>query len=345
MTRERAAHGVPTDAMAAYYARRSDGGVGLIITEGAPPDLAGSFGSTVPRFYGDDALAGWARLGAAVRLGGASVLAQLWHVGAFDPSLIGMQNSHDPSPERLSPSGLAAPGRPLGRAMTIAEIDASIAAFGAATAAAVRMGFAGIEIHGAHGYLPDQFLWAPTNQRTDAYGGNRSQRTRFACELIRECRRQAGDAGVISFRLSQWKQLDYQARLAESPGELAEIVEPLADAGVDLFHCSTRRFWEPAFADSPLGLAAWVRRLSGKAAIAVGSVTLENDFKSATGKTAAPAAPEQIQLLEQGLGEGHFDLIAIGRALLANPDWAQLVEAGHADALRGFARADLDALR
>jgi hypothetical protein len=127
--------------------------------------------------------------------------------------------------------------------------------------------------------------------------------------------------------------------------EVLEIVQPLADAGVDFFHCSTRRFWEPAFDDSPLGLAAWVRRLSGKATIAVGSVTLENDFKSATGKTAAPAAPEQIELLERGLGEGHFDLIAIGRALLANPDWAQLVEAGHSEALRGFARADLDSLR
>jgi 2,4-dienoyl-CoA reductase-like NADH-dependent reductase (Old Yellow Enzyme family) len=270
MTRECSPGGVPDAAVAAYYRRRAAGGTGLILTEGSPPVAAGCFGARVPRFYGADALAGWAQVVEAVHAEGAAIVAQLWHVGAFEPSTIGMADSLALPPERLSPSGLAAPGRPLGRAMTAQDIDATIAAFGAATAAARRLGFEGIEIHGAHGYLPDQFLWAGTNRREDRWGGDLVARTRFAVELVRECRRQAGEALVISFRLSQWKQLDYAARIAATPAELGEIVAPLAAAGVDLFHCSTRRYWEPAFEGSGLGLAAWVRRLSGRPTIAVG---------------------------------------------------------------------------
>jgi 2,4-dienoyl-CoA reductase-like NADH-dependent reductase (Old Yellow Enzyme family) len=344
MTRECSPGGVPDAAVAAYYRRRAAGGTGLIITEGSPPVAEGSFGARVPRFHGDDALEGWARVVEGVQAEGAAILAQLWHVGAFEPSTIGMQDSLEAPPVRLSPSGLAAPGRPLGRAMTRADIDATIAAFGAAVEAARRIGFDGIEIHGAHGYLVDQFLWDGTNQRRDEYGGDLPRRLRFALELVRECRRRAGDGLVISFRLSQWKQLDYAARIAATPAELAQLVGPLAEAGVDLFHCSTRRYWEPAFEGSDLGLAAWVRRLSGKPAIAVGSVTLGNDFKSALGKQAAAAAPEQVEDLERRLQAGEFDLVAVGRALLANPDWAQRVQSGRAASLRPFSKAHLDTL-
>lgn len=344
MTRECSPGGVPDDAVAAYYRRRAAGGTGLIVTEGSPPVPEGSFGACVPRFYGDDAFRGWARVVAGVHAEGAAIMAQLWHVGAFEPSSIGMQDTHAAPRVRLSPSGLAAPGLPLGRAMTPHDIDTTIAAYGAAVAAARRIGFDGVEIHGAHGYLPDQFLWAGTNRRDDAYGGDLRRRSRFAVELVRECRRCAGDDLAVSFRLSQWKQLDYAARIAATPAELAQIVEPLADAGVDLFHCSTRRYWEPAFEGSERGLADWVRQLSGKPTIAVGSVTLGNDFKSAQGKQQAAPAPEQIEDLERRLAAGEFDLVAVGRALLANPDWVKLVESGRAAALQPFSRANLDTL-
>jgi 2,4-dienoyl-CoA reductase-like NADH-dependent reductase (Old Yellow Enzyme family) len=344
MTRECSPGGVPDVAVAAYYRRRAAGGTGLIVTEGSPPVAEGSFGARVPRFYGDDAFAGWARVVAGVHAEGAAIIAQLWHVGAFEPSSIGMQDTLAVPPVRLSPSGLAGPGRALGRAMTPREIDSTIEAFGTAVAAARRIGFDGVEIHGAHGYLPDQFLWVGTNRRDDAYGGDLRRRARFAVELIRECRRRAGEELVVSFRLSQWKQLDYAARIAETPAELAQLVEPMADAGVDVFHCSTRRYWEPAFDGSDRGLAAWVRRLSGKPTIAVGSVTLGNDFKSAQGKQQAAPAPEQIEDLERRLVAEEFDLVAIGRALLANPDWATLVESGQAARLRPFSKANLETL-
>lgn len=344
MTREFAPEGVPNEEIARYYALRAAGGTGLIITEGTPPDPAGAFGARVPRFYGDDALEGWRRVAAGVHAEGAAIVAQLWHVGAFDPSIIGMQDSLGAERVRLSPSGFAAPERALGRAMTEAEIAATIASFAAATGEAGRIGFDGIEIHGAHGYLPDQFLWSGTNQRADGYGGDLRARTRFVAELVRACRRAAGEDRVVLFRLSQWKQLDYGARIAETPDELAQIVEPLTEAGVDIFHCSTRRYWEPAFADDPLTLSAWVRRLSGRPTITVGSITLGNDFKSAQGKQVAAPAPEQIEDIERRLEAGMFDLIALGRALLANPDWVRLVESGHAAKLRTFTKAHLDTL-
>jgi 2,4-dienoyl-CoA reductase-like NADH-dependent reductase (Old Yellow Enzyme family) len=193
--------------------------------------------------------------------------------------------------------------------------------------------------------LPDQFLWQGTNQRSDHYGGDLAGRARFAADLVRECRRQLGSTAVISFRLSQWKQLDYDARIARTPAELGLIVETLADAGVDLFHCSSRRYWEPAFDTDRLSLAGWVRKLSGRPSIAVGSVTLGNDFKSTAGKVSALPAPHQIEDIERRLDAGEFDLIALGRALLANPDWVQLVQSGRASELKAFSKAHLETLQ
>jgi 2,4-dienoyl-CoA reductase-like NADH-dependent reductase (Old Yellow Enzyme family) len=344
MTRECAPGGVPTAAMADYYRRRAAGGTGLIITEGSPPDLEGAFGANVPRFFGAAALDAWRPIVDAVHAEGAAIFVQLWHVGAFDPALIGMGDSFTTPPQRLSPSGLAGPGRPYGRAMTQADIDRTIGAFSTAVAAARGIGFDGVEIHGAHGYLPDQFLWFGTNRRSDPYGGDHIARTRFVAELLQECRRAAGPDLLLGLRLSQWKQLDYGARIAETPQQLEQILAPLVAAGLDLLHCSTRRYWEPAFPGSDLPLAGWMRRVSGLPVITVGSVTLGTDFKAATGKIAAAAAPEQIADLERRLSAGEFDLVALGRALLSNPDWAQLVAGGQANALRAFTKADLDEL-
>ena len=344
MTREMAPGGVPTAAMAAYYARRAAGGVGLVISEGAPPCAAGAFGSAVPRFWGEDALAGWRCDVAAVHAEGAAFFPQLWHVGGFAPALIGMAESLPPGTERLSPSGLAAPGRACGRAMTVAEIDATIAAFAQAAAAARAIGADGIELHAAHGYLPDQFLWSGTNARDDAWGGSAAGRMRFAVELVRAVKAATAPDFPVSVRLSQWKQLAYAARLAADPGELAALVEPLAAAGVDIFHCSTRRFWEPEFAGDSRNLAGWVRALLGRPTMTVGSVTLATDFKAPGGKIHAVPAAEHIALLEAGLARGDFDLVAIGRALLANPDWVRTVAAGRAGDLAAFDRAVLETL-
>lgn len=341
MTRERALSGAATDEMVEYYRRRAKGGVGLILTEGMSPNATGAFGSMVPHFFGAER-ASWRKVVDAVKDEGCCIMPQLWHVGAFDPSLIGMSDSC--AIERLSPSGLAARGRPLGACMQLGDIENTLAAYADAATAAHELNFDGIEIHGAHGYLPDQFLWKETNRRSDAYGGGVAGRTRFAVELIQECRRRVGPGFPIVFRYSQWKQLDYGACLADSPAELAALLEPLADAGVDIFHCSTRRYWEPAFKGDGRSLASWTRQLTGRPVIAVGSVTLSNEFKSTCGKVRAEIVPEDLCRLEDCLARGDFDLIAIGRALIANPDWVENVQKGRVTQLRPFSKDMLDVL-
>ncbi len=343
MTRESAPSGVPTSAMRDYYRRRATGGTGLIITEGIAPDLAGLFGTNVPRLFGEEAQAAWQTIVAAIHDAGAAVLAQLWHVGAFEPSLIGMRNTVTGTTRR-SASGLAGPGRALGEVMDRHSIDATIDAFADAAVAASAAGFDGIEVHGAHGYLPDQFLWTATNRRSDRYGGSGANRARFAAEIIAECRRRCGPDFVISFRFSQWKQLDYDARIAETPAQLGELLDPIVDAGATLLHASTRRFWEPAFEDSDRSLAAWARHLTGLPVIAVGSVTLGNDFKSAEGKTRAPVELQRLEQLAACVERGDVDLIAIGRALIANPDWVEIVSSGRLADLKPFSKAMLSSL-
>ncbi|MGO4388692.1 12-oxophytodienoate reductase [Microvirga sp. 2YAF29] len=342
MTRERAPEGVPTNEMAEYYARRAEGGVALIVTEGAAPNEEGRFGRDVPRLYGADALAGWERIVRRVHAGGAKIFAQIWHVGSFTPSMVGMEDSL--GLERLSPSGLAAPGRFYGREMTVSEISRTIADYAQAARAARDIGFDGVEIHAAHGYLPDQFFWAETNHRQDAYGGDLQQRSRFAVEIILACKAMAGDAFPVTLRLSQWKQHDYSARVADSPEQLADWLTPLVRAGADGFHVSTRRFWEPAFPGNELSPAAWVRRLTGKPVIAVGSVMLKTDFKAHDGKLHSTLVPESLQRVSDGIDQGEFDMIALGRALLANPTLPQCVLSGDMTSLRNYDRSFLDRL-
>ena len=344
MTREECAGGLPGERNCDYYARRSIGGTGLIITEGCSVNAGGSFGTSVPRLYGEGVEPAWRPLVRAVQAGGASILAQLWHVGAFSPSLIGMRDSLDDSVRRLSPSGLAGPGQPFGEVMSAVDIERTISDFADAAAMAYRCGFNGVEIHAAHGYLPDQFFWHETNRRSDRYGGSLSGRALFTADIIRACRRATSEEFAISVRISQWKQLDFEAQVATNANELEAWLTPMVDAGADIFHASTRKFWQPAFADSELSFAAWVRKISGKPTIAVGSVTLGNDFKSAQGKTAADATPEQLELIATCLQRGDFDLLALGRALLANPDWVTLVGQGRAAELQPFPSKLLDHL-
>ncbi|MCU1339090.1 MAG: 12-oxophytodienoate reductase [Bryobacterales bacterium] len=335
MTRSLSPGGVPGDDVAAYYRRRAEGGVGLIITEGTyPPHPAAGFDPKVPRLYGEAALNGWRRVVEHVHAARGHIFSQLWHVG--------LQVSSGPPP----PDG-AHPVGPSGEhAMTQIDIDAAIQAYAQAAHSAQEIGFDGIELHGAHGYLIDQFFWEKTNQRTDHYGGDQVARTRFATEVIHEVRRRVGPDFPVVLRFSQWKIGDYNARLANTPDELEAFLRPLVDAGVDVFHCSTRRFWEPEFEGSDLNLAGWTKKLTGKPTITVGSVTLGADvMTSFASPDPVPATGEEgmIELLDR-LERGEFDLVAVGRALIANPAWAVKVKAGAIDELRPFDRSLLASL-
>ncbi len=155
--------------------------------------------------------------------------------------------------------------------------------FARAAADAKRLGFDMVELHGAHGYLIDQFFWSGTNERTDRYGGaTLKERARFAAEVVAAVRAAVGPDLPVSLRVSQWKQQDYAVRLAETPDAMADWLVPLVEAGANLLHCSQRRFWEPEFpeidGENGLNFAGWAKKLTGAATISVGSVSLSNDF-------------------------------------------------------------------
>tara|TARA_R110002072_G_scaffold301164_3_gene480337 strand:+ start:128787 stop:129896 length:1110 start_codon:yes stop_codon:yes gene_type:complete len=334
MTRQFSPDGVPGQNVADYYRRRAEGDVGLIITEGTTVNhKAASFDSKIPNFYTDEALAGWRHVVETVHQAGGKIAPQLWHVGCARKPGTG------PFPDYPSamPSGLALPGKLVGEPLSVAEIDSIVRAFGEAGGNAKKLGFDALEIHGAHGYLVDDFLWEGLNQRSDKYGGSRAARSQFAVEIVQAIRAEVGEDFPIIFRFSQWKQQEYTARLATSPDELAEVLTPISDAGVDIFHCSTRRFWEPEFEGSDLNLAGWTRKLLGKPVITVGSVSLNEEFIATFQGGAAEAA--DINELLQRLSADEFDLVAVGRALIANPDWVKLVGAGEAETLKTYDRA------
>ena len=340
MTRSFSPEGVPTAAVADYYARRAGEEVGLLISEGTAVNRpAASYDSKVPHFYGEKSLLGWKAVVDGVHAAGGKIAPQLWHVGVVPPGDTGWL---PPSPFE-GPSGYVAPGKIGGLAMTELAIAETIRAFAQAAAAARALGFDAVEIHGAHGYLIDQFFWHPTNQRTDRYGGRSlGERTRFAAELIRAVRQAVGPDFPISLRLSQWKLQDYAARLATTPEEMEAWLTPLAQAGVDLFHCSQRRFWEPEFSGSDLNFAGWAKKLTGKATITVGSIGLSGDFLAAfRGETSLPSSLDELLWR---FDRGDFDLIGVGRALLADPAWARKVHAGLSTELRGFTKAALATL-
>ncbi|MEP5153118.1 NADH:flavin oxidoreductase [Planktotalea sp.] len=326
MTRTMSPGNVPNDLNVEYYRRRAEGGVGLIVTEGTfVGHVAASGYPNVPAFFGEDALAGWKRVVNAVHDAGGKIAPQLWHVGAVRRPGV-MPGGDTPG---HSPSGMAFPGKVTGHAMTQQDIDDVVAAFAQAAKDAKDIGFDAIELHGAHGYLIDQFFWDGTNQREDAYGGDLEARSRFAIEILQAVRAAVGEDFPIIFRFSQWKQQNYAARLCETPEELGAFVNRLSDAGVDIFHCSSRRFWEPEFEGSDLNLAGWTRKLTGKPAITVGSVGLNADFLPEDGTANFKAAePASIDNLLERTEREEFDLVAVGRALIANPDWANQVQAG-----------------
>ncbi|MNP27036.1 NADH oxidase [compost metagenome] len=148
----------------------------------------------------------------------------------------------------------------------------------------------------------------------------------------------------IIFRFSQWKQQDYSARLVETPEALAAFLKPLSDAGVDIFHCSTRRFWEPEFEGSALNLAGWTRQLTGKPTITVGSVGLDGEFLQFMVDTDKVAKPASLEGLLRRLGDEEFDLVAVGRALLVDAEWAQKVRQGREADVLPFSREALSTL-
>lgn len=342
MTRRQSPGGVPTGLVADYYLRRAMGGVGMIITEGLAIDHSVAIqDSIIPNFFDVAAIAAWQAITQSVKRAGSTFVPQLWHIGGARFKYHGVPNAHLPT---MSASGIYFPGKVEGSPASEADIEAAILSYGRAARVAMEIGCDGVNLHGGHGYLIDGFFWAETNRRDDAWGGDLLRRTRFACEVVKECRRQTRPDFPIILRFSQFKEQAYDAQLCNSPLELEQFLAPLTDAGVDIYDCSARRFWTPTFKGSDLGIAGWTRKLSGKPTIAVGSVGLDNDMIASLHQGTAKSAAARLDLLEEMLDRGDFDLVGIGRALISDPAWVEKVEEGRTEELKGFDAADLKVL-
>ncbi|MBM7277195.1 12-oxophytodienoate reductase [Gordonia rubripertincta] len=337
MTRSHSRAGVPGPDVAQYYTRRAAGGTGLIVTEGVAIDHPSAVDNpNVPHMCGAAALAGWRTVTDSVHAAGGRIIPQLWHVGP----LWGAMSTPDPAIRPMRPSGVwgpvgitsysddyvtraAVPTEP----MTADDIHEVITAYVRSATNAVEAGFDGIALHGGHGYLLDSFVWHGTNQREDRWGGDLAARTRFPVAVVSAIRAAIGDELPIFYRFSQHKQQDYTAQVATTPAELGLVLGALAEAGVDVFDASNRRFDVPAFEGSELSLAGWAKKLTGAHAMAVGSVGLGKTLRDSRIEGAAPVV-DNIDEVARRIAADEFDLIAIGRMHLADPALATTLRTG-----------------
>ncbi|HVL75624.1 MAG TPA: NADH:flavin oxidoreductase [Noviherbaspirillum sp.] len=314
--------GVPTPAMVRYYTRFARGGFGLVITEGIYTDRAYAQGyANQPGLTDAEQLGGWRSVVDAVHAAGGKIVAQLMHAGALAQ---GNRFRGEPAgPSAVAPKGLQMPfyggqgpyRTPL--AMSPADIRAAIDGFASAANLARAAGFDGVEIHGANGYLLDQFLTGYTNRRSDDWGGTIERRVRLCVGVAQAVRAAVGTHFPVGMRISQAKVNDFEHKWPEGEDGARIVFGLLADVGLDFLHVTEFEAWKAAFGDTGPSLVALARRYApGVTMIANGSLH----------------APQRaLQLLEDGA-----DIIALGRGALANPDWPNRLAGG--EPLAGFDR-------
>ena len=310
LTRGRATKdAVPTALMGEYYAQRAD--AGLVISEATGISREGLGWPYAPGLWTDDQVEGWKPVVAAVHEAGGRIVAQLWHMGRLvHPDLGGGQP--------IAPSALVAPHRALTydgrkdyvapRAMTTSDIERVIGDYATAARNAIRAGFDGVQIHGANGYLIDQFLRDGANHRVDGYGGSIANRLRFMREVVQAV---AAAVGIerTSIRLSPIGEVqgandsDNAALFTEAAADLEALGVPWIELREPGPHSTFRA------ADEPPVSPAMRRVFSGK-------IVLNSDYD---GDSAA-----------ERMAEGVADAISFGRPFIANPDLVARLRAGAA---------------
>lgn len=307
--------GRPTEDMVRYYARFARGGFGLLITEGVYPDQAHSQGYLYqPGIANDTQANAWRTVAQAVHEEGASIFMQLMHAGA-------LSQGNNWTTETIGPSDVQPVGEQMGfyrgegaypmpREMTADEISQLIHDFAAAASRAQAAGFDGVEIHGANGYILDQFLTDYTNARTDEYGGATANRVRLLVEVSQAVRRAVGSDFPVGIRISQGKVNDFKHKWANGEEDARIIFGQLATAGLDYIHVTEHDATKPAFETGPT-LAELAKRHAGLPVIANGQ--LEDP-----GKAAAL------------LADGAADVVALAKGALSNREWPHRVMQGEA---------------
>ncbi|WP_339786935.1 alkene reductase [Paenibacillus sp. FSL R7-0313] len=298
--------GTVTDEMVAYYEQRARDGVGLIITEGINPNLAGKGTYGIPGLYTDEQTTSWKRVTDAVHRHGGTIIAQLWHVGRLSHSdLIGTAP--------LAPSSLAAEGRvhklhkpyQVPQAMSTQDIADTIQHFQTAARNAVLAGFDGIELHAAHGYLIDQFINEKTNHRTDEYGGDTEGRLRFLRDIIVAVKKEI-PVDRISVRFSEKKDDDASYAWVDKAGMIDAYLNLFRETGITILHPSTDHYAKAW--DGEQSFHEWIRSQWDGIIIGVGDL--------------------DVHTAEHAIGKGSIDLAAFGRPFIANPDLVHKLNAG-----------------
>ncbi len=324
--------GAPTPKMVDYMRRCAAGGVGLIISESTSPDHPSAYWQPIMGRLESATLDAWGAVIAAVREQGAAFLMQLWHPGAMRKVAPGHPLSSYPA---WSPSGLIQAGRPHGHAMTRHDLQELELAYVRAAQQAQSLGADGIEVHSAHGYLLDQFLWAETNQRDDEYGGRTlAERARYSAEIVAAIRASVGPKFLISYRFSQFKEVDYGAAVAESPEDLGAMLRLLRAGGVDLFNVSSRRFHKPEWPESAhpeFTISEWAKSMTDAAVMTCGSVGLNVEMFANLFDDEEPSEltlERDLRLLAERVRRGTLDLVGVGRMHIANNDFVNKVREG-----------------
>lgn len=299
MTRNRAGEGnVPTPLNAEYYRQRAS--AGLIVTEGSQVSPQGTGYPGTPGIHTDAQVEGWRRVTDAVHQAGGRIFLQLWHVGRISHPSLQPDGALPIAPSAMAPRGEAfTPSGPqpfvTPRALETDEIPAVVAQFADGARRALAAGFDGVEIHGANGYLIDQFLRDGTNRRTDRYGGSVANRARFLLEVAEAV---AGVFGPerVGVRLSPWN--DFNDMRDSDPR-------------------ATFRYAARALA--PLGLA-YLHVVEPVGGLPAGEAPLAPELKAAFGGPLMINGGYTRALAEEALGRGEADLVSFGAWFLANPD-------------------------
>lgn len=292
-----------------YYRRRAADGIGLIITEGINPSprAKGTFG--IPGLYTKDQITAWRKVTDAVHKEGGRIVAQLWHVGRLThPKLTGGYPPQAPSSIRAE--GLVHRLRKpyeMPEEMTESAIQRAIEEYAQAARNAMDAGFDGVEIHGAHGYLIDQFNSEVTNIRKDRYGGNLAQRLTFMKEVLTAVVKEIGAEKTI-IRFSEIKDDLPNYQWGEPEETIKTFIRSFQDIGICIVHPSTNHFTEILV--NGMTLHELVRKYWKGVIIGVGNLN--------------------VDLASNAIREGMIDLAAFGRPLLANPDFVERVKQGRA---------------
>lgn len=314
MTRVSAtADGSPTPRMITYYRGFAEGGFGLIITEGTYTDEAFSQGYLhQPGLSGEAQVAGWREIVEAVHGAGGKIIAQLMHAGALSQG--NPHRAHTVGPSTVAPKGKqlafyrGAGPYPLPVEMSLVEIEETVVGFSNAALNAKRAGFDGIEVHGANGYLLDQFLTEDLNLRTDAYGGDVGSRIALTAQVIAAVRRAVGLEFLVGVRISQAKVNDFEHRWSGGETDARIVFEAIAQAGADYVHTTEFEAWRPAFAEGGRSLAALAKLHSGLPVIANGSL-------------------HETQHANEMVASGEADLVSLGRGALTHDDFPARLQA------------------